>query len=152
LKVIFLDVDGVLNSRGKWAGCDLANLTDSGTRIDPLAVARLKRIVDATDAKIVVSSTWRLNHFDDLRIYLWLHDGLRNRVIGATPDHHGQPRGSEIQEWLDSHPGGAVWSFVILDGDADMVHLMPRLVKTDSSTGYAMSSRTGDGDVDVRCS
>jgi hypothetical protein len=60
LKVIFLDVDGVLNSRGKWAGCDLANLTDSGTRIDPLAVARLKRIVDATDAKIVVSSTWRL--------------------------------------------------------------------------------------------
>lgn len=59
-RIIFLDVDGVLNN-GSWA----MEMYDKGIRVyrdgilyEP-ALERLKRIVDATNAHIVVSSSWR---------------------------------------------------------------------------------------------
>ena len=59
-RVIFLDVDGVLNN-GSWA----MEMYDKGIRVyrdgilfEP-ALERLKRLVDATGAIIVVSSSWR---------------------------------------------------------------------------------------------
>ena len=59
-KVIFLDVDGVLNN-GTWA----IEMFDKGIRVyhDDLlyepSLEQLKRIVDTTGAFIVVSSSWR---------------------------------------------------------------------------------------------
>ena len=60
IKVIFLDVDGVLNN-GTWA----IEMFDKGIRVyhDDLlyepSLEQLKRIVDSTGAVIVVSSSWR---------------------------------------------------------------------------------------------
>lgn len=59
-KVIFLDVDGVLNN-GTWA----IEMFDKGIRVyhDDLlyepSLEQLRRIVDTTGAVIVVSSSWR---------------------------------------------------------------------------------------------
>lgn len=137
-RVIFLDIDGVLNSRewfakrGSFDGREL-------DQIDPDAVARVQRIVDATDARIVVSSTWRLLHsLVDLRGWLQIK-GLRGRIIGKTPEgsKHGYERGYEIHEWLTRaglyprKPSG----IVILDDDSDMVHLAPWHVETSFTTG-----------------
>jgi hypothetical protein len=133
LKLIFLDVDGVLNSRERWIDCECADLDRSGSRIDPRAVDRLSHIVQATDAKIVVSSTWRLYYYEALISYLnhWPH--LKDKVIGKTA-HFGGPRGDEIADWI-AHHEDLVENFVILDDDSDMSHLMTYLVKTTFQNG-----------------
>ena len=119
MKVIFLDVDGVLNfsyskSRcGKYIG------------IDSDKVKRLKEIVDATDAVIVLSSTWRLGYNKD-------HQELENhakylsnklgkqhlRSVGMTLDfgHGGELRGHEIHEWLERN-SDVVDQWVVLDDE-----------------------------------
>lgn len=69
---------------------------------------------------------------------LW---GVRAPIVGMTPDltrKDGEtyipvPRGLEIQEWIDAHPG--VERFVILDDECEMVHLEPLLVKTKFDCG-----------------
>ena len=63
--IIFLDVDGVLNShlyveqykdkRGEWL-----NLSQREQNLDPKAVKMLDQLCKDTNSKIVLSSTWRL--------------------------------------------------------------------------------------------
>ena len=68
--------------------------------------------------------------------------GVAADVIGKTPQCLGRDgnqfaeheRGIEIEKWLSSYPRD-VESFVILDDDSDMVHLTPRLVKTEFDDG-----------------
>jgi hypothetical protein len=65
-------------------------------------------------------------------------------VIDITPNFDKQrpsgiwtsvERGHEIQAWLDTHPDLNVTSFVIIDDDADMAHLLHRLVAVEFETG-----------------
>ncbi len=164
MNVIFLDVDGVLNSEAyaikldekhrqlghtepsspkRETTCDCFKLYH---QIDRDAIERLNRLVAATDAKIVVSSTWRkLFDLPDLRQMLEGH-GLVGEIIGATPEGHDEPemlavyghvermyRGYEIDFWLRSHP--EVDRFVILDDGSDMAMHKNRLVQTDCEDG-----------------
>ena len=137
MKVIMTDVDGVLNE----------DTTPTRTRsriifIDQAKLLRLKRIVDATGAKIVLSSTWRYDR-DNPQFngdFLELQEAFRNvgleffdyTPVGPTGIH----RGVEIQAWLRVRP--EVTSFVILDDELyDFAEqgLLPRLVKTDFCNG-----------------
>ena len=59
MKIIFLDIDGVLNSRAY----DRKRNWNEQTDIDETRLPLIKEIVDATNAKIVLSSTWR-EHWD----------------------------------------------------------------------------------------
>ena len=54
MKVIFLDVDGVLNSQQLFEKCE----DDQLISVDEDNIKNLKTIVDATGAKIVLSSSW----------------------------------------------------------------------------------------------
>jgi hypothetical protein len=135
MKIIFLDIDGVLNSR-KWAEAHIEQHPSDHRfmreKLDKDAVARVQKIIDATGAKVVISSTWRiLNSLESIKKILSDH-GLRGDVIGVTPQQCLN-RGSEIQEWLTEH--APIDSFVILDDDDDMAHLMDRLVDTSFETG-----------------
>lgn len=61
IKVLFLDIDGVLNSNDYFNS--IKNNQDEYEEIDESKVILLKKIIDKTNAKIVLSSTWReLNH------------------------------------------------------------------------------------------
>lgn len=120
MKVIFLDFDGVLNSKN-YFDC---GVVDSGVgweanQIDSRAVARLNRIVEATGALIVVSSTWRLGKTVPELQALLNARGFRGRVLDKTGDH--PPRCAEIAAWmLEWHDMGGkppLSSFVILDDD-----------------------------------
>lgn len=138
MKVIFCDVDGVLNE----------DSTPTRTKnryifIDQDKLLRLKRIVDATGAKIVLSSTWRYDH--DKPEYngdfLELQDAFHNvglEFFSYTPvDSLGLRRGMEIKAWLGVHRG-EVDRFVILDDelfDYEERGLLPMLVKTDFGYG-----------------
>ena len=132
MKIIFLDIDGVLNNR------EVFNRKKSqGFRVwDEKCVDRLNRITDETGAKIVVSSTWRRS--EDLYSAIKNEMGITGEIIGKTIDyiHHSsteKQRGDEIQEWLSQYV--EVIKFVIIDDDSDMAHLMDRLIQTETFIG-----------------
>lgn len=123
MNIIFLDIDGVLNSVD--SAIAYHNWLPRGSRqqmedrLDPVSIGLLKQLCDQTEAKIVISSTWRRGRTtkDFIKIfaaYGW-HDAP---VINRTPVLDTE-RGYEIQEWLDSHP--EVTNYVILDDDSDML-------------------------------
>lgn len=106
-RLLFLDVDGVLNS-----GESRAPGRDAGPDWDapqPAMLASLAWVVKRTAAEIVVSSTWRLQdeQYERLRQALAAH-GLR--VVGATDDlsttmRHDRP--DEIVQWVVAANGMA---------------------------------------------
>jgi hypothetical protein len=142
MKVVFLDVDGVLNDRAWLHHETIVPVPDGTVKVEhyidnpiaPYLVARLNEIVRRTGAFVVVSSTWRLGmSLKELDALLdkggFKHPGT---ILGKTGTIGGD-RGHEIQAWLDLH--GAVERFVILDDDSDMAHLTPFLVLTPGEGG-----------------
>ncbi len=131
--VIFLDIDGVLNSSAYFdrigVGRDGLRLPAfSGDQIDPEAVGRLNEIVATTNARIVISSSWRLGHtLEELRELLAAR-GLVGNIIGVTPNLMTDARSEEIKKWIERH--GAT-NYVILDDDhLAGVGMGPRFVWT----------------------
>lgn len=115
MKVLFLDIDGVCNSR-HWA--EQGNSMWHGT--DPAAVQLVKRIIKETGCKVVLSSTWRL--YPEARRVVkrdvcWFIDCTKDMQAGAK--RGVVERGVEIQEWLDRHPH--VTQYAILDDESDFL-------------------------------
>jgi len=103
-KIIFLDVDGVLNDGFTILGTG----KDFPTK-DHLDC--LKQIVDATNAEIVLSSSWRYYPQDKNDV----KNALRNVQLQFIDVTKELPKGrdAEIREWLRRHP--EVESYLILD-------------------------------------
>lgn len=124
MKVVFLDVDGVLNSRES----DIKAALTGGDLMapSPKLVVRLLGIVQETDAKIVLTTSWRLD-----KTITWpfpVHD--------VTPrlDSFGL-RSDEIDAWLARQNGTPV-TFAILDDEPDAGASHPdRFVQTDPRVG-----------------
>ncbi len=145
MKIIFLDIDGVLNLLRR-------ERDEYGQLFHEEWVENLRKIIDATGAKIVITSTWRgsgLKHMQDM----WKHRNLPGEVIDTTPflinsivkyidrefepEEAPDPRGIEIDWWLGKHGfNRAPWdkdsdieylrsspitNFIILDDDVDML-------------------------------
>jgi hypothetical protein len=142
LKIIFLDVDGVLNSADFFHRIRNKITKDrhvATEHIDPLAVKRLSKIVDATGAKIVISSVWRYSHKPVEMQKILGHHGFKGQIIGATArSKESKSRGKEIDAWLSesgTDRNDPVECFVILDDDADMDPHTERLVQTNWQSG-----------------
>lgn len=152
--IVFLDVDGVLNSR--W---ELFCVQERNRR---LYEKTGKDYLDATeyhievleklckfnkDIRFVVPSTWRFDNCSK-----WFSKEFKrlgssiacNRFIGETcnlfeSEYEGiehRRRGYEIQEWLQNNES---WKrFVILDDDSDMEHLIEYLYLLDNRIGIHM--------------
>ena len=123
-KIIFLDVDGVLNSQSyyiEWMRRSrVGDNDDSEKEIDESCVKNLKEIFYKTVASIVLSSTWR-NMRDVYKLAIHLNKTLAKyglHISDKTPWLHGN-RPKEIKVWLDNHisKGNGIKSFVILDDD-----------------------------------
>lgn len=132
--ILFLDIDGVLNSAQylmRNPGCfDKNNETNA---FDPVACFRLEQVLVRTGALIVLSSTWRLMHrIEDVMWFLHKRGAPSSKIIGKTPSLSGY-RGREIQVWLEKHP--EIQKFAIVDDDSDMEPFMDRLVKTSWDSG-----------------
>src|SRR5210317_1410587 len=153
MKIIFLDIDGVLNN-DRWAsvlnhlyggngygGFVKRNLKRRNIKWDYYNVDNLKTLMDKTGAKIVISSTWRYSHsINDFKVMFQLY-GLEPRIVDITPDlsktgitdlYIRKIRGDEINAWLDDHPD--ITNYVILDDDSDF-HPGQPLVRTDPEYG-----------------
>lgn len=123
INLIFLDVDGVLN-------CSTTKDKINGyTGIEDEKVYLLKQLVDQTNAKIVLVSTWKFywykeerlkNQQDELAMYL--NQKLEKQglaIYDKTVDFDVHGRGEGILEylWRLKHMGVDIHKFVILDDE-----------------------------------
>lgn len=123
MKVIFLDIDGVLNSHRSAKA--LGGMPFPGRSkdrdwhlFDPVAVGLLRKVCEETGAVCVLSSSWRMGM--DSREMKDLSECLGVTIIGATKDtSYNEPRGEQIAEWLERHP--EVTRYAIIDDDGDML-------------------------------
>lgn len=117
-KIIFLDFDGVLNTE-HYQGLLQYQSTpwqdEYGAFFDPNAVKQLKRIIDATDADIVVESSWKYLGFDAMK-EMWIARDLPGKVIDITPSLVGENKGVEIVLWLSEY-GKQDTRYVIIDDE-----------------------------------
>ena len=135
MNIVFLDVDGVLNSKNElirvW---NETHKPHSGYNypFDKKCLLNLRKIVVNTNSKIVITSTWRKDEkgrnilYDTLKLY-----GLEQYIIGYTPILDVS-RGEEIKQYLSEHECD---NFVILDDDSDMGDLIFFLIKTNRQFG-----------------
>ena len=158
MKVVFLDIDGVLNSEDEIKKAFGADLDDPDAP-SPVHLQWLKKILDETGAEVVLSSSWRIG----LRSTQIVMDSLASigySLRGVTPEgvsvsfieksgfkptrlfletrgdtKYTLDRGAEIYAWLNKHP--EVTNFVILDDeDTDIKGYFPdKLVKTSFAHG-----------------
>lgn len=141
MKVLYLDIDGVLNSHRY----DQERTAGQGN-IDESRLPLLREIVCATGAQIVLISSWRI-HWDrepgqrdnigrELDT-LFARYGLT--ILDKTPQMP-RSRAEQIQAWQEQCPQ-TVEAFVILDdafgGWGDLAE---RLVKTNSRIGRGLES------------
>ena len=106
MKVLFLDIDGVVNNERTKANFE------GLIAIDPTMAALGQRIVQNTGCEIVLSSSWRL--FQNIR------NEVERKICkfsDITPILHA-PRGYEIKVWLTLHP--EIDHYAILD-DAESI-------------------------------
>lgn len=149
MKVIFLDFDGVITTK------------KSNYKLDKRKLDLLGEIINTSDAKIVISSSWRRNTIEDTIKYLStisysvpFQFPFCDRIIGITigitsrmysfklqnPDkHYRVHRGLEIDKYLDEHP--EIKKYVILDDDSDMLlYQLKYFIKTDGIKGLSKSN------------
>jgi hypothetical protein len=122
MKVLFLDIDGVMNSHEKH--------TNGYTGMSADCVTRLNFILYETDARIVVSSAWRfLVLSGSMKVEglenLFLTHGINcyEKVIGITGMSIYDPetkvespsRGELIKQWLGEHKDLDIKSFAVVD-------------------------------------
>lgn len=162
-KIIFLDVDGVLNHNAwfNWVHNHSEFLKEGGHRhIDPRSVERIIEICDKTGAGIVMSSSWRLwefyqtiknlNRIRDLRPIL-------ERLVGITERTEDRFRGKEIADFLERCKSGDFMTklgynlkkadiefsknpkYLILDDDNDMLdEQLDYFIHTDDRVGISI--------------
>lgn len=134
MNIVFLDIDGVLNTDNYYDSlvleneiCGTKNIVrdDYGHFFDPTSVRWLKLILEKNHAKIVITSSWRFMGLDMMR-NMWKERNLPGEIYGITEVmlncyKDGIPtRGHEIRDFIHSHP--EIDNYVILDDSYDFLN------------------------------
>jgi HAD domain in Swiss Army Knife RNA repair proteins len=143
-RIIFLDIDGVLNCASTENPRKLPYV------VDRRLLKRFIGLLQRTKAKVVLSSTWR---YDPAGLFSAKYWGIP--FIDTIPDMPKKPRVVEIKEWLKQHR--YVDRFVVIDDEDDELDELP-LFQPSSKTGITheivrgvedyLSGRTNE---DMRC-
>ena len=145
MKVIFLDIDGVLNSDEYLDKVKNSDIQGIERDIDVEKVKLLKRAIDETGARVVLSSSWRYT-----RNARYLKELLANYEIRVDSTPYIQDiRGLEIKKWLSENQG--VEDFIILDDeifDSFDEGLIKKLVKVSNGNGRSLGEGLLPKDVD----
>lgn len=149
MKIIFLDIDGVLNCESAYRNgeCQYQEWVWEDGRIDHYqkfctrSKELLNKLIDETGAKIVISSTWRQSGIEFMK-KVWKMEKMSGEIIGITPSLRSDklriPRGMEIEFYLNEmnffHVNwskkeqqkiideSGVENYIIIDDDSDMLY------------------------------
>ena len=153
-RYLFLDFDGVLNT-GRYAKLKTQEGIDSfdefGAMFDPEAIANLKHIVEQTDCKIILSTTWRNEGIMRMR-ELWKVRNLPGEIYSMAPillstsyqdaitgEMMGLPqreaKALEINAWLYKNAGKEYRYAILDDEDLFFPQQQEHLVLTDKHDG-----------------
>jgi len=127
MRIIFLDIDGVLNSQLYYVN---GGKRGGENEIDSKAVGYLNNLIEESGAKVVISSTWRRGRTIEELQQILNNAGFKGEIIGKTPALDGKYslRGNEIRAWMmeNEHVIGCNVSdykdYVIFDDDSDMLY------------------------------
>jgi hypothetical protein len=138
-RVLFLDLDGVLNSVRSTVGlggCPHGLERAQVDLFDPVALGLVRGLCRAGGVSVVLSSSWRILHH-----HANVAAALDLPIIDQTPSICG-PRGREIATWLERHPEVTDWA--ILDDDADMLpEQLARFARVDGFEGLSWAAFVG---------
>jgi hypothetical protein len=127
MKVLFLDIDGVVNCENTRSRRHRGLMP-----IEPRLARIIRGIAQSVPGlKIVLSSAWR--EIEEGRA---LVEQIVVPCFDITPvlDEADDVRGYEIQAWLELHPD--VTRYAILDDDCDMLdHQQQHFFRTSPKTG-----------------
>lgn len=153
MKVLFLDIDGVLNS----SQYDSTRSRTDSFNIDPTRLSLVKEIVDKTGAVIVLSSTWRKKLYDDLRPANGEGTRLLFTFKEASLDIYSKtpyidmctPRPQEIGAWLLEHED-EVEAYAILDDTfGGWGELADHVVKTSYWVGKGLEQKHVEAAINI---
>ena len=138
MKLIFLDIDGVLGHFG------------SDGEFDPACIARLSALAEQTGAGIVIASSWREMYTPPEMQEILEQHGFTGQVVGETPTLLGLPRGEEIRAYVEA--AGDVEAYVILDDNPDLAPVADHAVMIDDFVGLSDADVKAAADVlcDIR--
>lgn len=135
-KIIFLDVDGVLNNFvDSWPN-QFGKGVQSTFVVDPRCVLAFYHLLAESDAKVVMSSTWAV-HKDQMRYLHLVMPGLKEYLHQdwMTPRKFSSTRGQEIQMWLQEHPETTHWVVLEDSRDAWLAANSLNVIETNTVTG-----------------
>jgi len=137
MKIIFLDIDGVLRVIPK-------DFDKYGGDFHETFIDNLRNIIQKTEAYIVISASMRTFGLSYM-IKMWKYRNYPGEIIGITPSSEERHRGKEIKFWLDNCID-PIESYVILDDDTDMLlEQLNHFVKTSDNKHHKESIDIGYG-------
>ncbi len=145
MKVIFLDIDGVLNSDEYLKKVKWLHIQGIESEIDINKIKLLKKAVDETKAKVVLTSSWRFTRKAQSLRNLLANYGI---YVDSTPFINNK-RGLEIKKWLSDNTN--VEDYVIIDDekfDSYDEELLSKLIKISNGNGYTFGEGLLSKDVD----
>ena len=149
MNIIFLGIDGVLNAEDDFGPGNNNPHVGHNRGISTSKVKLLKEIVDASNASIVLVSSWKKRYIkylnnkeDEVGEYLFNKLNEVSLSIYDTTIRYdyddGKSRGIEIALWLIDHKND-VDKYILIDDDEridyEKFDILPHLVKTSPLTG-----------------
>jgi len=137
MKILFLDIDGVLNSTRTLAAFGDYPHSFSASdmeKFDDVAIALIRRVCIDTSCEIVLSSSWRIDHTCVQAAY-----ALDLPIIDSTPILNNTARGFEINAWLSYNPKVECYA-IVDDIDAMLDFQKPFFVQTDANVGLTLEN------------
>ena len=146
MRIVFLDIDGVLNSDA-W---DNKRQTTSNdflkNQFDPEAIKLLNELLEKIDAQIVLTSSWRLNFDLEQMNELFSSIGIKRGIVSFTPNLNAGAgyltRGNEVLKWIIDNKNIikskplSFSDYIILDDKADyLISQTNNFFQTDKTVG-----------------
>ncbi len=125
MNLLFLDIDGVLNSDDSPVNEQFLY------SFSPDCVKVLNRILQKYQLKIVLSSSWRMVFDTEKQNRIFKENGVVQMPYGQTPDLGYSNRAKEIKAYLKNRK---VENFLILD-DMNLQGFKHHFVRINPSTG-----------------
>jgi len=135
MKVLFLDIDGVINSKRTSIAFNAYPTSEEVgiTKFDNVALRLIQKVCKDTKTNIILSSSWRFDsNWKDLGKRLNLP------IIDRTPLHVPSDvrRGYQVEAFLNAHP--EIDKYAIVDDINEFLpNQLPYFVQTDEHNGLS---------------